>query len=91
MPNIKSSIKSVKTDALRNRRNNMQKSLLKSTIRKFRKAVGSSNPETAKETLLKAVRVIDKSATKGIIHRNAAARKKSRLTRQFNKMAQAQE
>lgn len=87
MPNIQSSIKSMKTDAARNRRNNMRKSLLKTSLRKFQKAVAEGDLEKVKDVLLQTTKVIDKSAGKGIIHKNAAARRKSRLARQYNQMA----
>ena len=87
MPNIQSSIKSMKKDAARNRRNNMRKSLLKTSLRKFQKAMAEGDPEKVKDVLLQTTRVIDKSASKGIIHRNAAARRKSKLARQYNQMA----
>ncbi len=91
MPNIKSSEKSMKKDAARNRRNNMRKSLLKTSLRKFQTAVAAGDPEKAREVLVQTTRVIDRSASKGVIHRNAAARRKSRLTRQFNAMNAAAE
>ena len=87
MPNIKSSEKSMKKDAARNRRNNMRKSLLKTSLRKFQAAVAAGDPEKVREVLLQTTRIIDKSASKGVIHRNAAARRKSRLSKQYNAMA----
>ena len=87
MPNIKSSEKSMKKDAARNRRNNMRKSLLKTSLRKFQAAVAAGDPEKVREVLMQTTRIIDKSASKGVIHRNAAARRKSRLSKQYNAMA----
>ncbi len=91
MPNIKSSEKSMKKDAARRLRNNMRKSLLKTSLRKFQTAVAEGDPEKAREVLQQTTRIIDRSAGKGVIHRNAAARRKSRLTRQYNAMAAAAE
>ncbi len=89
MPNIQSSIKSMKKDAARNRRNNMRKSLLKTSLRKFQTAMTEGDPEKVKDVLLQTTRVIDKSASKGIIHKNAAARRKSRLAKKYNQLVAA--
>lgn len=89
MPNIKSSIKDVKSTIIRTNRNAMAKSLLRTSIRKFEKSMQSTDIEQAKSALNNATRIIDKSVTKGILHKNAAARRKSRLTKRFNAMNQA--
>ena len=87
MPNIKSSERSVKTDAERRAQNYGVRSSVKTATRKVIEAVKSSN-EDAKDLLIKASSVIDKAAAKGVIHKNAAARKKSRLARRLNKAAE---
>lgn len=87
MPNIKSSERSVKTDAERRAKNFAVKSSVKTATRKVVEAVKSSK-EDAKDLLANASSVIDKAAAKGVIHRNAAARKKSRLARKANKAAE---
>ncbi|MCX7780699.1 MAG: 30S ribosomal protein S20 [Negativicutes bacterium] len=87
MPNIKSSERSVKTDAERRAKNFAVKSSVKTATRKVVEAVKSSK-EDAKDLLVQASSVIDKAAAKGVIHKNAAARKKSRLARKVNKVAQ---
>jgi len=89
LPNIKSSIKDVKSTIIRTNRNAMAKSLLRTSIRKFEKSMQSTDIEQAKSALNNATRIIDKSVTKGILHKNAAARRKSRLTKRFNAMNQA--
>lgn len=84
MPNIKSAIKRVKTIQTRTLRNAAAKSALRTAVKKFETAVASGDANAA--TLLKtATRTLDKAVTKGLIHKNTAARKKSRLTKKFNK------
>ncbi|GAX90678.1 30S ribosomal protein S20 [Effusibacillus lacus] len=86
MPNIKSAIKRVKITRTRTLRNAAAKSALRTAIKKFEVAVANNDLDNAKELLQKATRSLDKAVTKGIIHKNAAARKKSRLTKKFNKL-----
>lgn len=86
MPNIKSAAKRVEITRKRTIRNARIKSALKTTIRKFEEAMKAANREEAGTKLRKAVVAIDKAVTKGILHKNAAARKKSRLTKKFNKL-----
>ncbi len=88
MPNIKSSVRSVKTDAERRARNFSVKTAVKSSSRKVLEAVEAGKVEEAKTLLTEASSIIDKAVAKGVIHKNAAARKKSRLTRKLNKLAE---
>ncbi|NPV27177.1 MAG: 30S ribosomal protein S20 [Firmicutes bacterium] len=84
MPNIKSAIKRVEVARIRTLRNMARKSALKTAIKRFKEAVGGPSPEKTQEAFVKAVSAIDKAAAKGIIHKNTAARKKSRLARLLN-------
>ncbi|TCS83753.1 30S ribosomal protein S20 [Tepidibacillus fermentans] len=84
MPNIKSAIKRVKTTKKHNERNSAQKSALKTAIKHFEVAVQNNDVEAAKTALLNATKKLDKAVTKGLIHKNAASRKKSRLAKKFN-------
>jgi len=84
VPNIKSAIKRVEVARIRTLRNAAVKSNLKTTIKKFKQAVVSGNQELAKVNLVKAISTLDKAAKKGVIHKNAAARKKSKLQRLYN-------
>jgi small subunit ribosomal protein S20 len=86
VPNIKSAIKRVKITRTRTLRNAAAKSALRTAIKKFELAVANKELESAKDLLQKASRSLDKAVTKGIIHKNAAARKKSRLTKKFNQL-----
>jgi small subunit ribosomal protein S20 len=82
--NIKSAIKRVEIARIRTLRNASAKSHMKTTIKKFIKAVDNGDQELAKESLVKAISTLDKAAKKGIIHKNAAARKKSKLQKMYN-------
>ncbi len=83
MANIKAAIKSARQDKKRRIRNVETKSEVKTS---FAKAVGAiaSKAKNAKELVLRAVSVIDKAAERGIVHKNMAARKKSRLLKKLN-------
>jgi small subunit ribosomal protein S20 len=86
MPNIKSAKKRVELSKVQNERNRMEKSALKTTIKKFDAAVASGDREQAAAAYQAAVKAIDKGVTKGILHKNTAARKKSSVTLKLNAM-----
>ena len=86
MPNIKSSVRSVKTDAERRAKNFAVRSTVKTATRKTLEAINGKQADEAKTLLTTAVSIIDKAAKKGVIHKNAAARKKSRLMKKLNAM-----
>ena len=87
MPNIKSSILSVKSDAKRNAKNTAEKSRVRTASRKVLDAVEAGNAEEAKSLLTLACKTIDQAADNHVYHKNAANRKKSRLARKVNAMA----
>ena len=87
MPNIKSAKKRVLVSKVNNERNKADKSVLKSTLKKFDAAVAAGNQEQADSAYKAAVKTIDKAVSKGIIHKNNAARKKSGITLKLNKMS----
>ena len=87
MPNIKSAKKRVLVSKVNNERNKADKSVLKSTLKKFDAAVAAGNQEQADSAYKAAVKTIDKAVSKGIIHKNNAARKKSGIALKLNKMA----
>ena len=84
MPNIKSSKKDVLRIAVRNEKNRAAKSVLKSTLKKFDAAMESGNREQADSAYKAAVKTVDESVKKGILHKNNAAHKKSSLTKKLN-------
>ena len=87
MPNIRSAKKRVELSKISNARNKMYKSTLKSTLKKFDAAVAEGNKELADSAYKAAIKMVDQSVTKGILHKNNAARKKSSLTIKLNNMA----
>jgi small subunit ribosomal protein S20 len=84
VPNIKSAIKRVELTKARARKNAAAKSTLRTTLRRFEESL-STDADTAKVALSKATRALDKASSKGLVHKNMAARKKSRLTKRFAK------
>ena len=68
-------------------RNASQRSMARTYIKRVNAAIESNNVEEASEAFLKAVPVIDKMITKGILHRNQAARYKSRLNKKIKALA----
>lgn len=83
MANIKSQIKRNKTNEKARLRNKAVKSSLKTAIRKAREAVVAGDVEAANVAVREASRKLDKAASKGVIHKNAAANKKSALASKF--------
>ena len=87
MPNIKSAKKRVLVSKVNNARNKMEKSALKTTLKKFDAAVADGNREQADSAYKAAVKSIDQAVNKGIHHKNNAARKKSSITLKMNELA----
>lgn len=87
MPNIKSAIKRVKTSEKRRALNASQKSALRSAVKTADQAIAGTDVEAAKAALVVASKKLDKAVTKGLIHKNAAARKKSRLAKRLNALS----
>ncbi|AXH95786.1 30S ribosomal protein S20 [Ornithinimicrobium avium] len=84
MANIKSQIKRVKTNAKRTERNRAHKSELRTWIRKFREAVDSGDRAKAADALQLASKKLDKAVSKGVLHSNQAANKKSAMAKRLN-------
>ena len=87
MPNIKSAKKRVQLSRVSNEKNKAAKSVLKTTLKKFDAALAEGNRDQADSAYKAAVKTIDESVKKGILHKNNAARKKSSLTLKLNHMA----
>lgn len=81
MANIKSAIKRIGVTTKQNLNNRMAKSELKTTIRRYDEALKSENADAADQAYLKAVSSVDQAAGKGVIHKNAANRKKAQLAK----------
>ena len=87
MANIKSAKKRILVTKKREERNKAAKSKVKTLIKKVEAAVKAGNKEEAVKALIVATSAIDKAASKGIYHKNTAARKVSRLNLLVNKIA----
>ena len=81
MPNIKSAKKRVKVISVKTLQNKMFKSQLKTTVKKFVSAVEAGNKAEAEVAYKAAVKKVDQAVGHGIIHKNAAAHKKSQFTK----------
>ena len=81
MANIKSQIKRIGTNEKARLRNKDVKSSLKTAVRRFREAADAGDTAKAQELLRSATRQLDKAASKGVIHANQAANRKSALAR----------
>lgn len=84
MPNIKSAKKRVLVSKVNNERNKSYKSALKTALKKADTAI-DTNAADANETVKVAVKKLDQAGAKGILHKNAVARKKSQLANRLNK------
>ena len=81
MANIKSQIKRIKTNEKARQRNKAVKSALKTSVRQFRSAAEAGDSAKATELLGEASRQLDKAASKGVIHGNQAANRKSAMAK----------
>ncbi len=84
MPNIKSAIKRVSVIEKKTLRNNMIKSGYRTAVRKFEEAIEAGDVKNAESLFVDATKKIDMACTKGVIVKNTAARKKSRLAKKLN-------
>lgn len=83
MANIKSALKRIKVIEFKTRRNKMIVSSLKTSIRKFEDSLKAGNIDEAKALYKKSASMLDRAAAKGTLHKNTAARKKSRLSKKL--------
>jgi len=87
--NIKSQIKRNKQNEKAHQRNKAVKSSLRTSVRKFREAADGGNAEAAETALRAACRQLDKAASKGVVHMNQAANRKSAMAKRYAEMAKA--
>jgi small subunit ribosomal protein S20 len=87
MPNHKSAEKRVRQNEKRNAINTSNKSRLRTQIKKLRTALAAGDKSQTQELLNPTISIIDKAVNKGILHKNTAARYKSRLTGHVNDLA----
>ena len=86
MPNIKSAKKRVKVIETKTLQNKMYRSAMKTCIKKYDAALASGDMAAAQDAYKAAVKKVDQAAAYGIIHKNAAAHKKSQFTKKLNAM-----
>ncbi|AXF54668.1 30S ribosomal protein S20 [Salicibibacter kimchii] len=84
MANIKSAKKRVRLNEEQRVKNQAFKSSMRTTIKEFDKKLENQDVEGAKDTFKLAEKKVDKAVSKGILHRNSAARKKSQMERKLN-------
>lgn len=87
MPNIKSAKKRVKVTNAKTLQNQMFRSQMRTMIKKYDAALAAGDKEQATAAYKIAVKKIDQAVSRGILHKNNAARKKSQFTVKLNKMA----
>lgn len=87
MANLKSAKKRAKVADVRGARNASRKSALRTAVKNFHDAVQNEDKDLAQNNLAVALKKIDQAQTKGLLHKNNAARKKSKITKAFNEMA----
>ena len=86
MANIKSQLKRIQTNEKARLRNKSIKSSLKTAIRRFREAAAAGEKDRAQGELLTASRALDKAVSKGVIHRNQAANRKSAMAKRSKQL-----
>ncbi len=86
MANIKSQLKRIRTNEKARLRNKAIKSSLKTAVRRFRAAAAAGETDRALVELRTAGRALDKAVSKGVIHRNQAANRKSAMAKQANQL-----
>jgi len=87
MPIITSSIKDLRRTARRSEHNRAAKGKLRSNLKRVRVAIAENQGQAAAQVMAAATPVIDRAVSKKVLHKNAAARQKSRLMRQLNRLA----
>ena len=88
MPNIKSAKKRVLVNQAKAMQNKAAKSALKTDIKKFEAAVVEGNRSEADKRYKEAVKAVDQAAARGLMHKNTAANRKSKMTLRLNKIPQ---
>ncbi len=87
MPNIKSSKKDVVRSKIAYEKNKAAKTALKTVLKKYEAALAGGDKAAAEAAYKMAVKAVDQAVGNGILHKNTAARKKSSMTLQLNKLA----
>lgn len=90
MANHKSALKRIRQNEKRRLRNRFHRVRMRTFIKKFRTAVEAGDVEAAREHLTTSVKLVNRTRSRGVIHRNTADRTVSRLNKAFNKLQAAQ-
>jgi small subunit ribosomal protein S20 len=85
LPNIKSAWKQLRASKRKNAYNKPIRTIAKTYVKKAEEVISSGDAESTNEAIRLAVKALDKGAQKGVIHKNNAARRKSRLIKKYNK------
>lgn len=83
MANHKSALKRIRSSARKNQRNRVVRSMARTEVKKARLTIQNGDLETARQATLEAIRTLDKAASKGVLHPNNVARRKSRLMKRL--------
>jgi small subunit ribosomal protein S20 len=86
LANHPSALKRARQNKIRRNRNAGMKSKIRTGVKQYLQGLEGATQETAQPALNKAISLIDRASSKGILHRRTASRKISRLTRKFNKL-----
>ena len=86
MANIKSALKRIRSSERKRTRNKPVRTALKTYVRSAQAEIAAHNTDDAAAAVVHAISALDKAASKGIIHKNQAARRKARLMARFNKI-----
>lgn len=84
MANHKSSLKRIRSNERKRLRNRLVRNRTRTFVKTARSSIGDGDAANAREATLDAIREIDKAVSKGVLHKNTAARQKSRLMKQLN-------
>ena len=87
MANHKSALKRARQSEIRRLRNRGYKTRAKGAVKEVRSAIADNTPEQAQEKLVSAVSILQRTASKGVIHRKTASRKIARLSRQVHQLS----
>ena len=91
MANTRSAIKRIRQNQKRRLRNRHFRGRARTNIKQARQAISTEDMETARTKTMEAVRSLDKAAAKGVVHKNNASRRKSRLMKQLAALEKTQD
>ncbi len=87
MANHKSALKRIRSNERKRLRNRLVRNRTRTFVKKAQAEIGSGEASNAREATLEAIRELDKAVSKGVLHKNTAARRKSRLMKQLNSLS----